>query len=199
MAAQSFNDNGKDSFPYLQKIHILHNPLSERSVGSFLRNTPMLDKSMVCEFLGGNKKFNKLVCKSFVESFTFSDLTVDQSLRLFLESTVLRGESQQILRILECFSSHFFKQSPGPIKNETAAYVLVSAIIMLNTDAHNSQVKTKMKLVDFQRILKGTNDGTNYPDEFISEIYSSITKNEIKTLPQDLRMIVTDGGIDKIY
>lgn len=69
----------------------------------------------------------------FVDSFTFTDMSIDKALRLFLDSFALRGDSEQILRILERFSEHLYKQSPGPIKGSDAMYVLVSAILMLHT------------------------------------------------------------------
>lgn len=38
------------------------------------------------------------------------------------------------------FGRHYFAQNPGAFASDDAAYVLAYAVIMLNTDLHNSQV-----------------------------------------------------------
>uniref|UniRef100_A0A3B0MZI6 Vesicle trafficking protein (SEC7 homologue), putative n=1 Tax=Theileria annulata TaxID=5874 RepID=A0A3B0MZI6_THEAN len=66
------------------------------------------------------------------------------------------------------------------IQDYNAIFVLCYSIIMLNTDLHNSQIKNKMKLEDFIRNNRGTNDGKNFPSEFLQDIYKTIKYHEIK-------------------
>eukprot|EP01083_Nonionella_stella_P042528 114846_1 len=199
MGAQSFNEHGKNSFPYLQKIHVLSNPLTERSVANFLRNTPGLDKSKAGEYLGSKKPFAVGVLNEFILSFDFNDMSVVDALRTFFESFQLSGEAQQRFRILEAFSARLFKQSPGPINDENAMYLLVSAIIMLNTDKHSPSIKkSNISLTDLKGMLRKTNGDEDFPGEFLEKIYHSISSNEIKMLSEDLRTIVSEGkGVDK--
>ena len=109
-------------------------------------------------------------------------MSPDQALRLFLESFVLRGEAQQIERIIENFSDKLFQDRPenSPLKSKDSAFLLSYSMIQLNTDAHNQQIKNKMTLESYKRNLKGVNDGESFPDKFISKIYFSITTQEIK-------------------
>ena len=56
-------------------------------------------------------------------------------------SAAVPGEAQKIDRIINCFGRHYFRQRPDIFRNEDAAYVLAYSVIMLNTDAHNNQVR----------------------------------------------------------
>jgi brefeldin A-inhibited guanine nucleotide-exchange protein len=51
---------------------------------------------------------------------------------------------------------------------------------MLNTDAHNPQVKKRMTKGDFIKNNRGINDGADLPEELLSEIYDDIVSNEIR-------------------
>jgi brefeldin A-inhibited guanine nucleotide-exchange protein len=51
---------------------------------------------------------------------------------------------------------------------------------MLNTDAHNPQVKHRMTKNDFIKNNRGINDGNDLPEEFLSTIYDEIVSNEIR-------------------
>jgi len=58
--------------------------------------------------------------------------------------------------------------------------VLAYSTIMLNTDAYNPQVKHRMTKADFVKNNRGTNDGQDLPEEFLSSIYDSIHAEEIR-------------------
>ena len=56
----------------------------------------------------------------------------------------LPGEAWMIDRLMEKFAAHYVSCSPDAFKSADVAYVLAYSVIMLNTDAHNPQVKVKM-------------------------------------------------------
>ena len=56
----------------------------------------------------------------------------------------LPGEAQKIDRLMEKFAERFVNCNPEAFKSADVAYVLAYSVIMLNTDAHNPQVKVKM-------------------------------------------------------
>jgi Sec7-like guanine-nucleotide exchange factor len=60
------------------------------------------------------------------------------------------------------------------------AYILSFSLIMLNTDAHNPNVKTKMSLKDFLRNNRGINNQKDLPEDFLKKLYYNIVNNEIK-------------------
>jgi brefeldin A-inhibited guanine nucleotide-exchange protein len=61
-----------------------------------------------------------------------------------------------------------------------AAYVLAYSVIMLNTDAHNPQVKKRMTKADFIRNNRGINDNADLPEALLSDIFDGIVSNEIR-------------------
>lgn len=63
---------------------------------------------------------------------------------------------------------------------EDTAYVLAYSVIMLNTDAHNPQVKKRMTKADFLKNNRGINDGVDLPEELLSGIFDEIVSNEIR-------------------
>jgi brefeldin A-inhibited guanine nucleotide-exchange protein len=76
---------------------------------------------------------------------------------------------------------------------EDTAYVLAYSVILLNTDAHNAQVKKKMTKVDFMRNNRGINDNADLPEEFLSGIYDEIVSNEIRMKDEIELGVVANG------
>lgn len=72
------------------------------------------------------------------------------------------------------------------LSDKDAALVLSYSIILLNTDQHNTQVKRKMTEEDFIRNNRNINAGKDLPREFLSELYPSVSKNEIQMLPDQV-------------
>jgi len=66
------------------------------------------------------------------------------------------------------------------LRNPDTVYVLAFSVIMLNTDAHNPQVKKKMTCKDFIKMNKGINEGQDLPQVFLEDIYLRIVNEEIK-------------------
>ena len=64
--------------------------------------------------------------------------------RTFLAGFRLPGEAQKIDRLMEKFAERYVSCNPDAFKSADVAYVLAYSVILLNTDAHNPQVKNKM-------------------------------------------------------
>ena len=63
--------------------------------------------------------------------------------------------------------------------------MLAYSLIMLNTDAHSSQIKKKMTQQEFVNMNRGINDSGDLPTPFLETLYQGITTNEIK-IKQDI-------------
>ena len=76
-----------------------------------------------------------------------------------------------------------------------AAYVFAYAVIMLNTDAHNPQIKAQNRMTkpQFFRNTSGINDGADIPEEVVSGIYDDITNNEIR-MKDEVRAALPSTG-----
>mmetsp|Transcript_37601 Transcript_37601/g.72072 ORF Transcript_37601/g.72072 Transcript_37601/m.72072 type:complete len:1470 (+) Transcript_37601:478-4887(+) len=187
---EHFNRDVKKGFEYLRSLHLLPPEDDAEAVASFFRFCPGLDKEVVGEYLGDAKEFKVKVLEAYARSFDFAGMTIDGSLRLFLEGFKLPGEAQKISRILENFAEVYYQcslRNGGVVADADSVYVLSYSIIMLNTDLHNSQVKRKMTIEQFISNNRGTNGGKDWPRQLLTDIYYSISTDEIK--------LSTDGEV----
>ncbi|TNN44947.1 Golgi-specific brefeldin A-resistance guanine nucleotide exchange factor 1 [Liparis tanakae] len=132
---EQFNQKSKKGIQFLQEKGLLSSPLDNDQVAQWLRENPRLDKKMIGEFVSDRKNMELL--DSFVNTFTFQGLRIDEALRLYLEAFRLPGEAPVIQRLLETFTDNWHKVNGSPFVTNDAAFPLAYAVIMLNTDQHN--------------------------------------------------------------
>ncbi|OMJ24537.1 hypothetical protein AYI70_g1519 [Smittium culicis] len=179
-AANLFNQKPALGVSYLQKVKFLPTDNSTEMIvklAQFMRSTPALNKKLVGEYI--SKPSSSEVLQAYLELFDFKNKRLDEATRMLLGTFRLPGESQQISRIMQAFSSVYFSSNPPDIATKDSAFVLSFAIIMLNTDLHNPQVKNRMKFEDFSKNLRGENDGQDFSSTFLLEIYQAIKSREI--------------------
>lgn len=176
-----FNDNPKGGVAFLVKNGIIEDPDDPVQIAKFLKSTSHVSKQVLGEFI--TKKNNGPLLKAFISLFNFDGKRIDEALRDLLTSFRLPGESALIERIVETFVDRYFECSvPEGIADKDSGYVLTYAIIMLNTDLYNPNVKrtqSRMKHEDFARNVRGCNAGKDFPAEYIQEIYDAIASDEI--------------------
>nr|XP_024388580.1 brefeldin A-inhibited guanine nucleotide-exchange protein 2-like isoform X2 [Physcomitrium patens] len=173
-----FNKKPRKGIEFLIKVHKVGETPEE--VAKFLRDGNGLDKGMIGDYLGEKEDFSLKVMHAYVDSFNFQGMEFDESIRAFLLGFRLPGEAQKIDRIMEKFAERFTKCNPKAFSSADTAYVLAYSVIMLNTDAHNPMVKTKMSKAEFIRNNRGIDDGRDIPEDFMSSLYDRIVSNEIK-------------------
>ena len=122
-------------------------------------------------------------------------------MREFTQSFRLSGEAPVIQRVMEIFSDYWLEENENGIgtifANVDAIFVLSYAILMLNTDQHNPEVKTPMSFDAFIRIQRDMNGGKSFPVEFLREIYTEIKENEI-VIPDERGGMVLDEHLWKM-
>lgn len=182
-----FNKKPKKGVALMQKIGRLGETPEE--IAAFLRHTPDLDKTVIGDYLGERDEPMLSVMHAYVDAMDFTDQTLDEGIRKFLEGFRLPGESQKIDRLMEKFAERFCKQNPGEYKSADTAYVLAFSVIMLNTDAHNPQVKNKMTKEGFLRNNRGIDDGADLPKEHLENLYDRIVNNEIRMKDEDPELL----------
>ena len=178
--ATKFNENPKAGIAFLSSHGIIENPGDAGSVVRFLRGTTRISKTVLGEYL--SKKSHEHLLEAYIETYEFAGKRVDEALRDLLNSFRLPGESALIERIVAAFSAKYCGNSmPEGIANKDAVLVLTYAIIMLNTDQHNPNVKKEKRMTynDFARNLRGVNGDKDFSPEYLQEIYDSIKSNEI--------------------
>ena len=139
-----------------------------------------ITKDSLGEFFGKNHEYNNAVLQHYINLFDFSDLTIDQSIRLFLSSFRIIGEGQIVDRLLDMFSIAFYNSHPNSVFHDAASVHLFSvAWLMLHTSMHNKNVVKKDTLTDFLSLLKGQNNGEDYDNDFLTSIYNSVKRSKI--------------------
>eukprot|EP01116_Phalansterium_solitarium_P013672 TRINITY_DN31070_c0_g1_i1.p1 TRINITY_DN31070_c0_g1~~TRINITY_DN31070_c0_g1_i1.p1 ORF type:complete len:1661 (+),score=672.89 TRINITY_DN31070_c0_g1_i1:179-5161(+) len=197
MAIDRFNAKDKDGIRFLQDHGLLTVPLDPRTLASFFRNTPGLDKTMIGKYLGERDDINVEVLQEFIRAFV-EDFSTDAhsplvaTVRAFLESFRLPGDAHIISRVFENFAQTYFEfhskrgLSPAhfPFTNADQIYIMCYSIVMLNVDLHNPGVKKKMTLDEYVRRTADTDDTRTLPPEIFGEVYECIQNDEIR-IPEE--------------
>jgi brefeldin A-resistance guanine nucleotide exchange factor 1 len=192
-AVAQFNEDGGASkaLKMLSEANFMSTPPTHQEVAEFLRETPNLSKKEIGEFIG--KRKNKAFVRPYVETFDVVNQPIDMALRQFLEAFRLPGEAPVISNILEDFANLWFETYSGEKVPRTAdaAFILCYAIMQLNTDQHNPQVKDRMTFAQFVKNERKLNDNEDYPKEFLNGIFTLIRDTEI-VMPSERKGAVKD-------
>ncbi|WWC88824.1 uncharacterized protein L201_003737 [Kwoniella dendrophila CBS 6074] len=175
---------------------------SPQDIARFLHSNDGLSKAMIGEYLGEGDEDHIAIMHAFVDMLDFSKTNFTDALRMYLQSFRLPGEAQKIDRFMLKFAERYIHGNPDTFfANADAAYIHAFAIIMLNTDAHNPNLKTKrMTKAEFVKNNRGINDGKDLPQEYLEATYDEIQNNEIKMkdeieVPQTTS---TGGGLSSV-
>ncbi|XP_056386552.1 Golgi-specific brefeldin A-resistance guanine nucleotide exchange factor 1 isoform X4 [Hyla sarda] len=190
---EQFNQKPKKGIQFLQEKNLLATPMDNKEVAQWLRENPRLDKKMIGEFISDRKNLDLL--ESFVGTFPFQGLRVDEALRLYLEAFRLPGEAPVIHRLLEVFTEHWRNSNGTPFAHSDACFALAYAVIMLNTDQHNHNVRKQsvpMTLEEFRKNLKGVNGGKDFDQDMLEDIYHAIKNDEI-VMPEEQTGLVKEN------
>ena len=152
-----------------------------------LKYQDQLSKTQIGEYLGGEKEQNIQCMYAYVDLLDFTGMSLDSALRYFLAGFRLPGEGQKIDRMMEKFASRFVQHNPNIFPSADTAFVLSYAIIMLNTDAHNPNIKPEKKMTkeSFLRQNRGIAGGRDLPAEYLGAIYDRIVSNAISLKEDD--------------
>lgn len=193
-----FNQKPIKGIAYLQEQGWLTDPLDIGEIITFMKENPRIDKKVLGEYIG--RRSNGQLLEAFVKSFHFEGLRIDEALRQYLETFRLPGEAPVISTIMEQFANHWHKSNGEPFANADAAFTLAYAVIILNVDQHNHNVKKQsvpMTVEEFKKNLAKTNGGEDFDGDMLSEIYIAI-KNEEIVMPSEHTGIVRDNYLWKI-
>ncbi|EFN54845.1 hypothetical protein CHLNCDRAFT_35815 [Chlorella variabilis] len=188
-----FNQKPKKGVGYMQEQGLVGKAPDD--VAQFLARTSGLNKTLIGDYLGERDDFNLGVMHCYVDALDFAGMEFDEAIsRQFLSGFRLPGEAQKIDRLMEKFAERFLSCNPESFKSADVAYVLAYSVIMLNTDAHNNQVKNKMSKADFLRNNRGINDGGDLAQECMEALYDRIIHNEIKMKDDPMALSGADAA-----
>ena len=82
-ATELFNTKPKKGIAYMQEMKLIA-PDDPEEIAQFLRTNPQLSKNQLGDYISGRDNLH--ILKAFVESFDFTGLRIDASLRIYLET-----------------------------------------------------------------------------------------------------------------
>ena len=143
-----------------------------------------INKVKLGEYIGKGKDFNKKILNEYIKLFNFSNMRIDLALRALLFTFQIPGEAQIIDRIIDFFSKKYFEDNENNsisklVESVEGAYYISFNIMILHTSLHNPRVNKKDKLTkeSFKRNVKGLNNGKDFDEKLLDEIFDDIEKS----------------------
>jgi hypothetical protein len=151
---------------------------SPASIAKFIRGCPLLNRSKISDFLGQPAQVELL--SEYLNTFTFTGLTLDGALRELCSVFRLPGESQQIDRVMQAFAKKYSNDNSEI--SEDAAYVISFSIIMLHTDIHNPNVVKKITCDQWIQNTRYVKEAQEVETDFLAGIYQRVAARKMKLL-----------------
>ncbi|OJD23438.1 hypothetical protein ACJ73_05206 [Blastomyces percursus] len=111
-------------------------------------NHDVEDKEPAAAWLGNPDR--SAVRKAYMELFDWSNMNILAALRGLCGRLVLKGETQQVDRILDAFSSRWCECNPEHgFKATDVVHTICYSLLLLNTDLHMADIEQKMTRSQF--------------------------------------------------
>jgi len=132
------------------------------------------------EYLGFEDTRVSGVLAAYFNTFDFTDQTVLDALTYLVNFIQFPSHFSVITKFMLFFSERYFScNSVSVFRNSDAVYVLAFGILMLNTDLYNHAIKNKMTLAQYIQNSRGINDGTDLPQQMLTDIYEKLKENPL--------------------
>ncbi|KAJ5124652.1 uncharacterized protein N7515_008477 [Penicillium bovifimosum] len=93
-----------------------------------------------------------MIREAYMQLFNWSNLNIVASLRVLCDRLVLKGETQQVDRVLDAFSTRWCDCNPRHgFKAADVVHTICYSILLLNTDLHLADIESKMTKSQFVR------------------------------------------------
>lgn len=105
------------------------------------------------QFLASQDQESVVICELYMDLFQW-DKDLLKSTRMLCLKLHLKGESQEIDRILSAFTRAYLKRHPDNVfctKDFEKIYIVLYSLILLNTNLHNAEVgkRSKISQIDY--------------------------------------------------
>ncbi|KAJ1302688.1 hypothetical protein OPQ81_003004 [Rhizoctonia solani] len=111
-----------------------------------------VEREKLVEWLGSPSEIRQQALGYYMAHFTFGGFEIDEAIRQLCNKLYIKGETQQIDRVLEAFSEHYILQNPESLwQVADIVHVVSFAIILLNTDLQAAELNshiTSSRFVD---------------------------------------------------
>lgn len=140
------------------------------------------------QFIAANDEESSIIRMHYMDLFKWNSNLL-KSTRTLCSKLYLKGESQEIDRILSSFTKSYLKQHPKNVfqtQDFEKIYIVIYSLILLNTTLHNSEVTKKSKISQA---------------DYIRNTFSTfLQQNSKSSKPLDLKQrIMIEGELSKYY
>ncbi|KAK6832022.1 Sec7 domain protein [Aspergillus parasiticus SU-1] len=131
--------------------------------------------------------------KAYMEFFDWSNMNILAALRSLCNRLILKGETQQVDRVLDAFSIRWCECNPNHgFKASDVVHTICYSLLLLNTDLHLADIEQKMTKGQFVRNTMPTIHRVAFdaaPDGFealhVAHDKSKVSARESLTSPMD--------------
>lgn len=155
----------------------------------------LVSKERAAAWLAEEQPPRPQVLTAYMQFYNFTNLDILSALRLLCGRLVLKGESQQVDRILVAFAWRWCKCNPNHgFKSADVVHTISYSLLLLNTDLHLADIEQKMTRSQFLKnalptLRKIAEDTFQETDEVMqsTKILSKSTIVDQDPLPLDIR------------
>lgn len=116
-----------------------------------------IQKDKAAAWMGEEGPVRKRTLQAYMELYNFADQSILTALRSICNRLILRGETQQVDRILVAFSKRWCESNPNHgFKSTDVIHTICYSIMLLNTDLHLADIESKMTRSQFVKNTLGT-------------------------------------------
>lgn len=138
-------------------------------------------------WMGDEGELQKETCEAFMNLFTFKGKSIMGALRDLCEKLYMKGESQQLHRIMESFSKAWHNMNPNHgFLDSNVIYTIAYALLLLNTDLYATDHSANKKISKSKFVCNTLetirNHVSSLPAEERNEMQSrNIRPSEVRT------------------
>ncbi|KAL8820145.1 MAG: hypothetical protein Q9191_007577 [Dirinaria sp. TL-2023a] len=142
----------------------------------------LVEKAKAAAWLGDEGAERARTRRAFMENFEWQNLNILAALRDLCSRLWLKGETQQVDRLLDAFSNRWCACNPNHgFKATDVVHTLCYSLLLLNTDLHMADIEAKMTRAQFLRntmptIRRVVADAA--PDAFENKRASTVPQNK---------------------
>ncbi|KAG0071408.1 hypothetical protein BGZ89_010722 [Linnemannia elongata] len=113
----------------------------------FNEDESFLKREEISCYLGAAKPFNRRVVTHYMNHFDFSGKRLDGAFRQLCQKLMLKGETQEVDRVLEAFAQRYIDCNHQSIfGSKDVVHAITYSILLLNTDLHVVQQSSSSKM-----------------------------------------------------
>ncbi|KAH7029262.1 uncharacterized protein B0I36DRAFT_290773 [Microdochium trichocladiopsis] len=122
----------------------------QKAQGIFDGLEDFISKEKAASWMGEEGLLRQRTLRAYMQLYNFENLSVLSGLREICGRLVLRGETQQVDRILVAFSQRWCECNPNHgFKSQDVIHTMCYSIMLLNTDLHLADIENKMTRSQF--------------------------------------------------